>query len=146
MACKCHGVSGSCSLQTCWQQLPSFREVGDRLKDRYDAATETKFNKRGTTLKRRNRRFNKPTVEDLIYMDTSPDYCRQNPETGSLGTLGRECIRDSQGMNGCTLMCCGRGYNVFKRKLVERCQCKFHWCCFVKCKACERIVNVQTCK
>ncbi|KAL5014204.1 hypothetical protein ScPMuIL_008474 [Solemya velum] len=146
VACKCHGVSGSCSLKTCWQQLPAFREVGDRLKDRYDGAFEVKFNKRGTKLVRKHKRYNKPTKEDLIYIHESPDYCKTNPETGSLGTVGRECNRNTHGMDGCNLMCCGRGYNTFKKKIVMRCHCKFHWCCFVKCKTCEKIVDVHTCK
>ena len=33
--CKCHGVSGSCTTQTCWSTLGDFREVGDRLKKMY---------------------------------------------------------------------------------------------------------------
>lgn len=139
-------MSGSCSSKTCWQALPPFKDVGKRLKDRYDGATEMKFNKRGTRLVRGRRKFNKPTKEDLIYLSQSPDYCVANKTTGSLGTVGRECNRYSEGTDGCRLMCCGRGYNTFKRKLVERCHCKFHWCCYVKCKTCERIIDVNSCK
>ncbi|OWF36236.1 protein Wnt-5b-like [Mizuhopecten yessoensis] len=146
VSCKCHGVSGSCSLTTCWQQLPSFRDVGNRLKDRYDGSCEVRFNRRGTKLKRKIARYNKPTKEDIIYLDESPDYCNANRTTGSLGTVGRECNRNSVGMDGCDLMCCGRGYNTFKRRLVERCHCKFYWCCYVKCKSCEREIDVHTCK
>ncbi|KAK3101682.1 hypothetical protein FSP39_005431 [Pinctada imbricata] len=146
VSCKCHGVSGSCSLRTCWQSLPNFREVGLRLKDKYDGAVEVKFNKRGTKLKRKNRKFNKPGKEDLMYLESSPDYCNANPETGSLGTVARECNRSSAGTDGCNLLCCGRGYNTFKRKVVERCHCKFKWCCYVECKTCEKIVDVHTCK
>lgn len=37
--CKCHGMSGSCTIKTCWMRLPAFRMVGDNLKDRFDGAS-----------------------------------------------------------------------------------------------------------
>ena len=146
VACKCHGVSGSCSLTTCWNQLPSFRETGDWLKQKYDSSTEVRFNKQGTRLVPVDRRMNKPTKEDILYLDQSPDYCSKNNGTGSLGTRGRFCNRNSEGMDGCNLMCCGRGYNTYKATISERCHCKFHWCCYVKCKTCKRQVDIHTCK
>lgn len=43
-------------------------------------------------------------------------------------------------------MCCGRGYNPYTEKLVERCHCKYHWCCYVTCKKCERMAERYVCK
>lgn len=37
--CKCHGMSGSCTVKTCWMRLPNFRVIGDNLKDRFDGAS-----------------------------------------------------------------------------------------------------------
>jgi wingless-type MMTV integration site family protein 5 len=145
VTCKCHGVSGSCSLVTCWQQLSSFREVGDFLKDKYDGATEVKINKR-SKLQIRNSRYTKPTSEDLLYMEESPDYCINSDQTGSFGTQGRSCNKTSPGTDGCNLMCCGRGYNTHKTVVKERCNCKFHWCCYVECKTCTTTMDIHTCK
>ncbi|XP_075923092.1 protein Wnt-5b-like [Petromyzon marinus] len=145
VACKCHGVSGSCSLRTCWLQLADFRAVGERLKDRYDGATAMRLGRR-SRLELLNGRLNPPTADDLVHLDASPDFCTRNESTGSLGTVGRACNKTSAGMDGCELMCCGRGYDQFKSALVERCHCKFHWCCYVKCKRCTHMVDQFICK
>ncbi|XP_042366981.1 protein Wnt-5b [Plectropomus leopardus] len=145
VACKCHGVSGSCSLKTCWLQLADFRRVGEFLKEKYDSAAAMRIGRKGK-LELVDKRFNTPTAEDLVYIDTSPDYCLRNETTGSLGTQGRLCNKTSEGMDGCELMCCGRGYDQFKTYKHERCHCKFHWCCYVKCKRCTTLVDQFVCK
>ncbi|XP_031779559.1 protein Wnt-5b-like [Nasonia vitripennis] len=145
VTCKCHGVSGSCSLITCWQQLASFREIGDYLLDKYDGATEVKVNRRGR-LSIRDPRYSLPTANDLVYLDDSPNYCFANTSLGSLGTRGRTCNRTSSGIDGCNLLCCGRGYNTQKSTISERCDCKFHWCCEVQCSTCNKSVELHTCK
>lgn len=38
--CKCHGVSGSCEVRTCWKVMPPFRRVGSVLKEKFEGATE----------------------------------------------------------------------------------------------------------
>lgn len=79
VTCKCHGVSGSCSLITCWQQLTTIKEVGDYLREKYDEATRVKINRRGN-LQVFDSRFKVPTPMDLVYLDESPDWCRANKQ------------------------------------------------------------------
>ena len=142
--CKCHGVSGSCSLKTCWMQVPSFREVGEKLKERYNAAVEMRATS-GGKIKTRIASSKPPSKTDLVFLDSSPDYCRANIEMGVLGTTGRECKQESAGMDGCGLMCCGRGYVTKEVEIVESCNCKFQWCCFVRCETCRRRVLQHIC-
>ncbi|KAL1513967.1 hypothetical protein ABEB36_003301 [Hypothenemus hampei] len=145
VTCKCHGVSGSCSLVTCWQQLANFREIGDYLRDKYDGATEVRVNRRGR-LQLKDPQIQIPTAYDLVYLEDSPDYCVRNDVTGSLGTQGRPCNRTSPDVDGCNILCCGRGYNTIKAVVKERCQCKFKWCCEVQCKTCVKSLDTHTCK
>lgn len=146
IGCKCHGVSGSCNVRTCWNQLPSFRQTGDRLRDRYDGAIKVAFNRQGTRLVRSDRKFKRSTKDDLLYTEKSPDFCESDPAMGSFGTRGRQCDRHSSDTGGCNLMCCGRGYKSQRTRISERCNCRFQWCCHVKCQTCEKTVEIQICK
>ncbi|XP_055318181.1 protein Wnt-5 isoform X2 [Sitodiplosis mosellana] len=145
ITCKCHGVSGSCSLITCWQQLTSIREIGDYLREKYDEATQVKLNKRGF-LQVKDSRYKIPTANDLVYLDESPDWCRNTKQLQWPGTHNRVCNKTSSGLDGCAILCCGRGYNTKKIVVKERCNCKFHWCCHVKCETCTRVIEEHTCK
>ncbi|XP_061413103.1 proto-oncogene Wnt-3-like [Lethenteron reissneri] len=150
--CKCHGLSGSCEVKTCWWAQPSFRTVGDHLKDKYDSASEMLVERhresRGwvETLRPKYPLFKPPAERDLVYYETSPNFCEPSVETGSLGTHGRPCNLTSHGIDGCDLLCCSRGYNTHTERRREKCKCVFHWCCYVSCQECARVYDIHTCK
>ncbi|XP_049622497.1 protein Wnt-7a [Suncus etruscus] len=152
LECKCHGVSGSCTTKTCWTTLPQFRELGYVLKDKYNEAVHVEpvrasRNKRPTFLKiKKPLSYRKPMDTDLVYIEKSPNYCEEDPVTGSVGTQGRACNKTAPQASGCDLMCCGRGYNTHQYARVWQCNCKFHWCCYVKCNTCSEHTEVYTCK
>lgn len=159
--CKCHGMSGSCTVKTCWMRLPTFREIGDSLKDRFDGASRVmlsnagsmrglnsgrkKRNKYNLQLKPYDPDHKPPGTKDLVYLDPSPDFCERNPKLGIQGTHGRQCNDTSIGVDGCDLMCCGRGHKTQEMVVTERCRCTFHWCCEVKCDYCRTKKTVHTC-
>ncbi len=87
VTCKCHGVSGSCSLVTCWQQLSPFRKVGDLIVKKYKGASRVKVARNGR-LRIRRRTDKVPTANDLIYLERSPDYCHRNDTIGTTGEGG----------------------------------------------------------
>ena len=175
--CKCHGMSGSCTVKTCWMRLPNFRIVGDNLKDRFDGASRVlvtnsdrqeengnaitsnsasgpdEKKKKGSGKKRRyklklkpyNPEHKPPGQKDLVYIEPSPPFCEKSALYGILGTHGRQCNDTSIGVDGCDLMCCGRGYKSQEIIVVGRCNCVFQWCCEVKCDVCAIKKMVHTC-
>lgn len=151
--CKCHGVSGSCAMKTCWTTLPSFRMIGDTLTAKYTRAKQVEpihghrarkpiFLK----LKRGSRSHKKPRRRHLVFLDRSPNYCEYDSGTGSLGTQGRMCNKTGDDTHACDLMCCGRGYNTHQFTRTWQCDCKFHWCCHVTCNQCSEKTEEFTCK
>ncbi|XP_041347843.1 protein Wnt-16-like [Gigantopelta aegis] len=147
LKCRCHGVSGSCAVKTCWKGLPSFREVGSYLKTKYEVPVRLARRSRKRLRRKEKSKRRVPIGSDeLVYVHRSPNYCREDPKRGILGTRARLCNRTSTGGDSCDLLCCGRGYNTQVVRYVERCHCKFFWCCYVKCKTCETMIDLHTCK
>uniref|UniRef100_A0A452TK70 Protein Wnt n=1 Tax=Ursus maritimus TaxID=29073 RepID=A0A452TK70_URSMA len=129
--CKCHGTSGSCQFKTCWGAAPEFRAVGAALRERL--AFQPRL---------RPRRLS----GELVYFEKSPDFCERDPTVGSPGTRGRACNKTSRLLDGCGSLCCGRGHNMLRQTRVERCHCRFHWCCYVLCDECKVTEWVNVCK
>ncbi|XP_050540262.1 protein Wnt-1-like [Daktulosphaira vitifoliae] len=135
--CKCHGMSGSCSVRICWMRLSSFRDIGDTLMVRYEGASHVRLGekKRKKIKKLRPIRMDRkmPNKTELVYLDSSPDYCEHNESMSLMGTYDRVC----QGLDGCRHLCCHRGFQIRLRDVEEKCKCKFIWCCNVVCEVCK---------
>ena len=143
--CKCHGLSATCALRTCWRRMPLFKETGTRLKDKFDSAVKVTISNNGDRLVPEDLTIKPPSKEDLLYSEKSPNFCKARRKYGSLGTQGRICNPDSMGTEGCALLCCNRGYNQTKVTVEENCKCQFIWCCKIICKTCTSIKTISTC-
>nr|WCR63805.1 wnt9a [Poropuntius huangchuchieni] len=152
--CKCHGVSGSCTVQTCWRQLAPFHEIGKQLKQRYEtsiklASPSNEATGEGEISQTRSQGQQPspgprteliPRTSDLLHIEDSPSFCR--PSKYSAGTMARKCYKDKN----CEAICCGRGHNTQSRVVTRPCQCQVRWCCYVECKQCTQREEVYTCK
>ncbi|KAK7065853.1 Protein Wnt-2b [Halocaridina rubra] len=146
LECKCHGVSGACTVRTCWQTMASFGATARWLKAKYDRAMEVSVSPKGVGLIPTNMEQRQPRKKDLVYLEPSPDYCDADSDSGFTGTGGRQCNLTSSGYDGCETLCCGRGYDTRRRLITTKCECKFKWCCFVDCKTCETWRDLHFCK
>lgn len=141
--CKCHGVSGSCNIKTCWKALPPMIKIGKELLQKFTTAKVVSQK----TVERLEQKTKKKAAlsDELVYISKSPDYCTKDEKLGSFGTMGRLCNVSSNSLDSCRQLCCGRGYKTVVEEKIERCQCKIYNCCYVKCKVCRTMTQVHEC-
>lgn len=154
------GVSGSCSMQTCWKKLKDFNTTSAVLREKYHQAirkiSTAKALRRAANRERRERlvtigtgfngknfptisfseSLNDPGHEQLFYLEQSPTFCATSK--------GRQCSSP----DNCSLICCGRGYSMRQIKHTEKCRCRFSngKCCNVICDYCDRYETRYFCK
>lgn len=166
--CKCHGISGSCSMQTCWMRISEFSTVGSYLKNAYrkalkidDSNTDRDGNSLGrirkgiaesnTVASKSGLSIGLPSTR-LAFAEDSPDYC-SNTAIGSNGTLGRHCSRRKgedvlpEERKSCRKLCrqCGFRVKRARRRVLNACNCRFKWCCQVQCDSCATEELTYTC-
>ena len=153
--CKCHGVSGSCTVRVCWRVMPNIARVGDLLRLRFNRATRVQLNKSEKKIIRVNRErrgksrksnSKRPGSGELVYASASPNFCHANSKLGFLGTVGRACNPASSGTDSCRMMCCGRDYATERGMKPTKCNCQFVWCCNIKCDVCNQPWVEHRCK
>lgn len=82
---------------------------------------------------------------DLIYFEDSPSFCEPDSGISFKGTVHRECNAMSLEIDGCDIMCCGRGFKTDIYQREDRCNCIFHWCCRVTCEICLKAIARNSC-
>ncbi|XP_074655724.1 protein Wnt-9a-like [Tubulanus polymorphus] len=156
--CRCHGPSGSCTMKTCWRQVADLHLVAKELKGKYDKARKVMSNANTNKVRRKAQMYivpdnemdnsaasnqydpNKPTEDDLVFLDQSPNFCSHSEY--SEGTMGRNCNKTSN----CAVLCCDRGYNTQLVSYETKCYCKMKWCCKVTCQRCRLTKEIHLCK
>ncbi|XP_028834294.1 protein Wnt-9a isoform X1 [Denticeps clupeoides] len=170
--CKCHGVSGSCTVQTCWRQLSPFHTIGNQLKLLYETSLKVGSSSNDATgegdigqsrgqqhlqqqQQQQQHHPNLPLLQahgtlgskDQIPRTVDLIHIEDSPNfcrssKYSPGTSARKCYKDKN----CDAICCGRGHNTQSRVVTRPCQCQVRWCCYVECKQCTQREEVYTCK
>ncbi|XP_018568873.1 protein Wnt-4-like [Anoplophora glabripennis] len=128
--CKCHGLSGSCTMKICWKRLRPFELIAQELKNRYHGAIQVDS----------DNNIHIPQKEDdnqkLVYLEKSPNFCPL--------TVGRRC----KNTDNCATLCCGRGFSTSLEKVKETCNCRWsnESLYQISCQQCEKEETVYVCQ
>lgn len=136
VTCSCHGISGSCTFQTCHSELPEFEIIGEELRKIYDDACEVRSNGRSDNawISECNREY---TNSDLLYRNTY-NWCVADASIGAPGVVGRRCDPNTTGTGSCQNICrrCGKTPVPHEEERRTQCRCSFYFCCEIRCSVC----------
>ncbi|KAI3385523.1 hypothetical protein SNEBB_008269 [Seison nebaliae] len=159
MALRCACIQwyyGKCVKNRCAYRVTSVKSLERRLTQLYDQAVHFTTLRQLRTFKNHRQRRGEIHYKPLIYSEESPNYCEKNRKFGWPGVHGRVCFKNDMSVDGfksinvaqiesnCSQACCGK-FSQTLRKIQYKCDCKFQWCCQLKCKICERLSLTYTC-
>lgn len=130
--CKCHGVSGSCSVKTCWRRVPPIMVTATYLKKKYHRAVKFEFGNR--PIRKADPRNRKWPKGQLLYLEKSPTFCSVTPN--------RKCLN----RDNCVTLCCGRGFISHSYKENRHCNCRWKKNFEMICDQCSFEVKEHICK
>lgn len=159
--CKCHGLSASCDLKTCFKKTPDFRDTGNMLFAKFNEAKAVEPDNEGSSFLWTSdtqshyalngvssRKSRSMEGDALVYTDASPNFCQRNRKLGVLGTKGRYCngTTAANSFGSCQALCCSRGHISNTVTVEGNCKCQFKWCCEVQCERCLVNLTVSMCR
>ncbi len=150
--CRCFSVSTGCTVTSCQKKLPTRREVSSLLHEKFQEAIRVKPDRNGETFLPYTSSSNGTSdinYSDMIYLDSSPNFCFRDLSLGSPGVKGQQCDPHGQypshEIASCDDNCCGRGHVEEEVEVADKC-CGFVWCCRVECHDCVSFEKVHRCK
>ena len=153
--CKCHGVSGSCAMRSCYNVLLPFRHTARAIHRMYqnpERVTPASINTIATSSvsttrpnvqqlkssdrRHHSRRRKEPRHLTLWITEYSPDFCTRS--RFSYGTAGRKCFvqspwkrrRENGEVNDAgsrDTLCCFKGHALarYEEGMPKRCECVY---------------------
>lgn len=82
--CKCNAISeDKCRTQTCWHEIADFFEIAQYLRKKYDNAAKVDLDNFASPVENMMEKYQttmqtSKNLENLIYLEASPDYCSPN--------------------------------------------------------------------
>ncbi|RZC43292.1 wnt domain containing protein [Asbolus verrucosus] len=129
IACRCHGVSGSCSVRICWKRIRPFDVISKQLKALYHSAIQVQPRNNIGSF------GNGKSSRKLLFLENRLDFCPS--------TVNRRC----KNKENCATLCCGRNTYNETKQVSYRCDCSWR----VKgeynlrCRSCPKNVTVFRC-